>query len=300
MSPTGISVVIPAYNYADSLARAIESVLPQLHPQDELLVIDDGSTDGTPDVLETLHGLYPERFRSIRKTNGGLASVRNMGIEVAANDWLIFLDADDEQDSGAMSYIREHLSANPDSCMVIGGHRSVDERGRVRAHAPRPLPETAHDRVKGYLLDKTISISNGACVMHRSVFVSGNYPEQFRNAEDIPVFAQVLAAFPVSVVSHSLAVIHKHGDSLRHDLGFSIKGGVGLVDEVFRRLPPELQSLKSQFYMQRCLSLFRGAYLVGDYEAAKNFYRLALKSDWKTLLKASYTRKALRVWLGRR
>lgn len=294
-----ITVIIPAYNYAASLGRAVASVVPQLLPADELLVIDDGSTDDTPRVVEALHQQYPGAFRSIRKSNGGLASVRNLGIESARNDWLIFLDADDEQAEGALVLIRDHLVSQPDTRMVIGGHRSIDESGRTREHGARDLPGTARGRVQAYLLDKTISISNGACVMHRSVFTPGNYPEQFRNAEDIPVFAQVLAAFSVTTLPQPLAVIHKHSDSLRHDLGYSIRGGVELVDEVFQRLPSAMQDLKKSFYMQRCLSLFRGAYLSGDRDAAMRFYRLALASDWRTLLKLSYTRKALRVWLGK-
>lgn len=299
-SRSAITVIIPAYNYATFLARAVTSVVSQLRPDDELLVIDDGSTDETPEVIEALHRQYPGAFRALRKANGGLASVRNLGIETARNDWLIFLDADDEQASGALALIRDHLASRPETRMVIGGHRSIDEHGRQREHAARDLPDTPLGRVKAYLLDKTVSISNGACVMHRSVFEPGNYPEQFRNAEDIPVFAQVLAAFPVSTLLEPLAVIHKHSDSLRHDLSYSIKGGVELVDEVFRRLPSSLQGLKKAFYMQRCLSLFRGAYLSSDRDAAKRFYRLALSSDWRTVLKLSYTRKALRIWLGNR
>jgi len=296
---SGITVIIPAYNYAASLGRAVTSVVPQLRPEDELLVIDDGSTDDTPAVVEALHKDFPDVFSSLRKSNGGLASVRNLGIERARNDWLIFLDADDELTDGALTLIRDHLSVYTDTRMVIGGHLSVDERGRKREHVPRELPATPWARVKAYLLDKTISISNGACVMHRSVFEPGTYPERFRNAEDIPVFAQVLAAFPVSTLPQALAVIHKHSDSLRHDLSYSIQGGVELVDEVFGRLPSSLQNLKKAFFMQRCLSLFRGAYLAGDRAAAMRFYRLAMACDWRTLLKLSYTRKALRVWLGK-
>ena len=299
MSSSGLTIIIPAYNYAASLPRAITSVLPQLSPDDELIVINDGSTDDTAVVIDSLHQQYPDAFQSISKHNGGLASVRNLGIETARNDWLIFLDADDEQDKDALALIRDHLKRHPDTRMIIGGHRTIDERGRQRVHVPRSLPESPLARVRGYLLDKTIGISNGACVMHRSVFEPGNYPEQFRNAEDIPVFAQVLAAYPATTVDQPLAVIHKHSDSLRHDLSYSIKGGVELVDEVFRRLPDSLQCLKNAFYVQRCLSLFRGAYLAGDRDAAKTFYRLAIACDWRTLLKLSYSRKALRVWLGK-
>lgn len=294
-----VTIVIPAYNYAFTLARTVRSVVPQLGGNDELLIIDDGSTDNTPDVIEALSAEFPGRFRALRKSNGGLASVRNLGIELALHDWLIFLDADDEMAPDSLSMIRAHLANNEQTRMVIGGHWSIDPQGRRRRHSPDRLPETPLLRVQAYLLDKTLSISNGACVMHRSIFQAGNYPERFRNAEDIPVFAQTLAAYPISLLPEPLAMIHKHSDSLRHDFSSSLAGGVGLVDEVFGRLPTELQCLRAPFYQQRCLSLFRSAYLAGDLKAAKNFYCQAASSDWRVLLKFSYSRKALRLWMGR-
>ena len=147
--------------------------------------IDDGSKDHTPQVIEALKVEFPGRFTALRKDNGGLASVRNLGIEMARHDWLIFLDADDEMAPDSMALIRAHLADNAESRMVIGGHWSVDQAGRRRQHSPDKLPQTPIQRVKSYLLDKALSISNGACVMHRSIFQAGNYPERFRNAEDL-------------------------------------------------------------------------------------------------------------------
>ncbi|SHM31374.1 glycosyltransferase family 2 protein [Phytopseudomonas punonensis] len=299
MSAAAITVVIPAYNYATTLGRTVRSVVPQLSNEDELLIIDDGSKDHTPQVIDELKIEFPGRFCALRKSNGGLASVRNLGIEMARNDWLIFLDADDEMAPDSLALIRAHLAEHGHSRMVIGGHWSVDPAGRRRQHLPDHLPATPVQRVRAYLLDKALSISNGACVMHRSIFQAGNYPERFRNAEDIPVFAQTLAVYPVTLLPEPLAMIHKHSDSLRHDFSYSLAGGVELVDEVFGRLPAELQPLRAAFYQQRCLSLFRSACLAKDLVAAKKFYRQAVASDWRVLLKFSYLRKAIRLWVGR-
>lgn len=296
---TAITVIVPAYNYAKTLGRAVRSVLPQLSDQDELIVIDDGSTDETPAVIEKLEQESASRFRAVRKENGGLASVRNMGIQIAANDWLIFLDADDEMADSALIHIREHLGVDTETRMVIGGHCSIEESGRRRIHVPDALPSNPMSRVKAYLLDKTLSISNGACVMHRSIFAQATYPETFRNAEDIPVFAQTLGYFPCSVLPHPLALIYKHADSLRHQFHHAKAGGLALVDEVFsaRRLTGDFLKLRSEFYVQRCLSLFRTAYLAGEFEIAKSYYRSALKEDWKVLFKFAYSRKMLRLCL---
>lgn len=293
-----IGVVIPAYNYARTLGRAVESVLAQLDEADaQLLVIDDGSTDETPQVLEALLAKHPGRFRALRKPNGGLASVRNRGIEESAGQYLMFLDADDEMAPGALALIAQHIATHPDSRLIIGGHWSVFEDGKRRLHAVKPLPATPYQRVRGYLLDKTIAISNGACAMHRDIFAVGNYPERMRNAEDIPVFAQALARVPCTVIDQPLALIYKHADSLRHDINHSVAAGVSLVDEVFSpvRMPAELQGLRRAFLAQRCLSLFRNCFSAGEYTLAKQFYCQAVRTDWRALTRWSYTRKALQL-----
>lgn len=297
-----ISVVIPAFNYAAVLPRAIESVLVQLQDAPaELIVIDDGSTDETPQVVSALLGAHANGFRAIRKENGGLSSVRNRGIREAQGQYLIFLDADDELAAGALGAIMQHLREYPGTRMAIGGHVGVWPDGKRREHIPRDLSEDPVQRLRAYLLDKRLALSNGACVMHREVFERGDYPEQFRSAEDIPVFAQAVANYPCSLLAMPLALVHKHDDSLRHQFSHAKAGGLALVDEVFspRRLDARFQGLKSEFYVQRSLSLFRSAYLAGDADAAKQYFSAAVRFDWRVLFKGSYMRKAVRLWLGK-
>lgn len=294
------TVIIPAYNYAATLPRAVESVIPQLSSISELIVIDDGSTDSTPEVLAELSIRHSRAFRFVRKKNGGLAAVRNTGIDLADGQFLVFLDADDELSPGALKALAEHIAAYPETRFVAGGHVSVQQDGTEKIHTPGPLPSEPFHRVKAYLLDKTLSLANGACAMHRDVFLRAKYPESFRSAEDVPVFAQVLANETCTAISEPLARIHKHGDSLRHNLEYAKAGGVALVEEVFlpERLGPEFQSLKSAYYVQRCLSLFRSAYISGDTEAAKRYFKDALGAKKRIVFNLSYMRKAARLWLG--
>ncbi len=86
-----VSVIIPAYNAAAHIARAVDSVLAQSHPALEILIVDDGSKDRTAEVVEAM----PPPVRLIRKPNGGPASARNLGALQAKGDWLALLDADD-------------------------------------------------------------------------------------------------------------------------------------------------------------------------------------------------------------
>jgi len=295
-----ISVVIPAYNYAHTLPRAVRSVLHQLQASAaELLVIDDGSTDDTRAVLESLLAEAGTAIRVIYKENGGPASVRNLGIAQTRGCYLLFLDADDELVPDALQQLVAHIGRYPDARMIIGEHCSVSADGRQRRHPVHPLPETAYARVRAYLLDKTIALSNGACAMHRDVFAAGNYPEALRSSEDIPVFAQTLARYPCSVLNHPLALIHKHDTSLRHSLIHARTAQLRLVDEVFAetRMPASMQVFKRPFAAQRCLSLFRTFQSAGAVNEARYFYREALRYDWKVIFNWSYTRKLLRsIW----
>jgi glycosyltransferase involved in cell wall biosynthesis len=298
-----ISVVIPAYNYAKTLPRAVESVIAQLNERSELLVIDDGSTDETPAVVADLQARYPGQFRAIRKTNGGLSSVRNLGILETRGGYLVFLDADDELAPDAVRLLSEHLEQHPQTGMVIGGHWAVWPDGKRRQHLPAALPEGQLERLRAYLLDKTVSLANGASAIHRGVFRLGNYPESFRNAEDIPVFSQALANFECTVLAAPMALIYKHDDSMRHDIKQDCAVGLAVVEEVFDsgRVPAAMASLRRAFKAQRCLSLFRGLLSAGRFAEARGMYLQAIGTDWRVIFKTSYTRKALRLWLsGRR
>lgn len=295
-----ISVVIPTYNYARLLPRAIESVLPQLSAESELLVIDDGSTDDTHQVLDSMSRRYPGTFRFLRKENGGAASARNLGLRASFGKFLVFLDADDELAASALGALAEHIATHPQSQVVLAPHWAVDTDGRRRLHVLPPIPDDPLERLKSYLLEKRIAISHGACAMHREVFSRGGYPEEFRNGEDIPVFAQAVANYSCSVLTAPMAIIYKHDDSLRHRLDYSLAGGGRLVDEVFsaKRQPLGFQVLKEAYRTQRNLSLFRGAYISGDKRTAKNLFREAVRQDFRVVFKWAYARKAIRLWVG--
>lgn len=295
-----VSVVIPAYNYAHTLERAVKSVVMQLSSDFELIVIDDGSTDSTPELILRLLEQFGPVFRYFRKENGGLASVRNLGIELSVGSFLVFLDADDELCHDALLSLKEHIGNNPKTRMVIGSHVAVSSTGARRNQVVTGLPDSPIKRLRAYLFDKSLSLANGACAMHRSVFDHGKYPEQFRSAEDIPVFSQVLANYDCSVVPVPIAIIHKHDDSMRHQFESAREVGLQLVDEVFSssRLGAEFMCLKDEYYAQRCLSLFRSAYIAGEFFSAKGYYRAAVARYPRALLRISYLRKAVRVWLA--
>ena len=295
MSTIQLSIIIPTYNYAHTLTRAVASVAKQLNDKTELIVINDGSTDNTSDILNQLKNLFNDNLTIYSKENGGLAHTRNYGINKAVGQYLVFLDADDEMCDGAVEAIHAHLLNNA-AAMTIGGHYSVLSDGKRKLHMPALLPNQPLKRLVGYLLNKTISISNGACVMRKDIFDHVKYPEHFRNSEDIPVFAYVLSQLTCNTLQVPLANIYKHDDSLRHNAVFADAVGLQLVDEVFSpyRIPQALQILKKQFLVQRLLSISRVCHENKRHLQCTHFFMQAFKTDWRAILKWSYSKKFIR------
>lgn len=291
-----ISVIIPTYNYANTLERALVSVLDQLDEDCELIIIDDGSTDNTKDLVAEWLKKNPNQFRFFQKENGGAASARNFGVTKAKGSYFIFLDADDLMADGAIEALKEHIAKYPKAEFIIGAHYSVSANNRKKLHVPNKLPSSAFKRVKYYLIDKKISLSNGACAMHRRIFDNIQYPEQFKNSEDISVFTYALANCNCVNLNKPMAYIYKHHDSLRHDFDKTEDVGLALVDEVFsnRYVTKDIQILKSQYMAQRLLSLFRVAYESGRYTLARSYYKKAFIVNWKIVFKFNYLKKFLR------
>src|SRR5688572_5722307 len=121
-----ISVVVPAFNCAPYIGRALESVLRQVDSSVEVIVVDDGSTDGTATVLAD----YIPRIRVIRQHNQGVAAARNHAIAEARGTWIAFLDSDDVWRGDRLRVGRAICAAAPNAALVFSSFSLVDEQDR--------------------------------------------------------------------------------------------------------------------------------------------------------------------------
>lgn len=143
MNPAPISVIIPAHNAARFLAEAVASVRAQRVPVAEIIIVDDGSTDGTPGVVAALGA----GVRAVRQPQSGAAAARNRGAALAGAEWLAFLDADDVWLPGKLevqlAWLRDH--PRTDVLFGHGGNFSINADGSRRDETPRPafLPGAA-------------------------------------------------------------------------------------------------------------------------------------------------------------
>lgn len=141
--PASISCIVPVYNGARFLAEALESILAQTLRPGEIIVVDDGSTDATPEVGRA----YSEHVFYVRQPNAGPASARNLGIGLATGDFLSFLDADDLWHADKLARQMHALEANPAAgfCITYLQNFRVEEPAHLREQMrtqrfARPMP----------------------------------------------------------------------------------------------------------------------------------------------------------------
>ncbi len=293
------SVVIPAYNYGHVVARAVDSACSQPGDDYEVLVIDDGSTDNTPEVLAGLTEKYAN-LRVIRQTNAGLAAVRNRGVAESQGDYLIFLDADDAFESEALTVFRAAVNEYPEAGLLIAPTISVFPDGREQRGKAPVVAAEGEQRFLDFLY-KRLSIANGAVAMHRKVFEWARYNPALRQTEDIPVFAHCLARVDAVGLSQPTTRIFKHEGSMRHDVETALRLGMTLVDEVFdpARLPAAMMVHRDGYAARRALSVFRLCYRARRYRDAKAYFQRAFHLDWRAtcLRKPKYVAKYLNCLL---
>jgi len=191
-----ISVVIPTYNAADTLIRAVDSVLAQNQPVHEILIIDDGSTDNTAEIVHQ----YGERIRYFYQQNKGLAVAMNAGIELARGECIGILAADDEWlPNFVMSHIRL-ISKNPDAKWTYCCHEDVTQHGHQRIQIPLAVKEQIErEGFLSYFRAHMAGFYFGTCgfIIRRSVFDEvGKFDSEMRNGMDWDLWDRIALRYP--------------------------------------------------------------------------------------------------------
>jgi len=214
--PAGVSVVIPAYNYARYLGRAVRSAFAQRHPCAEVLVIDDGSTDETPALCAALQREFPA-LRSIRQQNAGLSAARNTGIRNAAHPFVAFLDADDEWMPEMLDAIMAEFARQPGSLPLVACNSlRIDDSG-LPIGEKRTAPRGDRFFTAADILMKTRFMPS-CVVARRAAFPpDGGFDPTLSSSEDRDMWIRLAAAAPVRYLDRVLVRIRKHGSNMSRD-----------------------------------------------------------------------------------
>lgn len=241
-----VTAVIPVYNGEPYIATAIESVLDQTYQPIECIVVDDGSTDGTPEVCE--------RFRStityLRKVNGGVSSARNAGAARAAGEFVAFLDADDTWLPEKLEKQMSVLSDRPDAGMAYSGMYVVDESLRVVDRLEPAPPEVAFRNT--LLIEQPFATGIGStALLPVSVFQSvGGFDERLSTSADCDLTCRVARRYRLACAPEPLACYRRHGSQMSVDVR-AFEHDVRLIfDKFFSAgdLPAEIAALRRRAY----------------------------------------------------
>ncbi len=202
-----VSVVITAYNHSRYLPDAIESVLNQSWPAIELIVIDDGSTDNTADIIAH----YPQ-VKYTYQPNKGLPAARNAGALISKGKYVVFLDADDMLYPDAIATNTQYFKQHPDCGFISGGHDLMnDEKTILPSKEWQRFPQKEH--YKALLCCDYISM-HAAVMYRRDVFAFHQYDETLSACEDYDFYLQVAKDYPVFSHNIKLAAYRKHGNNM--------------------------------------------------------------------------------------
>ena len=259
-TPT-VSVVIPAYNAAWCVRKAIVSVLEQDYTERELIVVDDGSSDDTAAVLAG----YGDRIRVVSKPNGGLSSARNAGIRTARGSLIAFLDADDWWLRGKLSRQVELMDRHPELGFSSTAARVEDIEGRL-------LNLWARAQWDGSFLEHLfgsngdVAGSGSAVIARRALFDQvGTFDESLGGLEDIDMWMRLAAVSAYDCIEEPLVVILKRPASMSRNLDVMRESAIRVMKKNRHLLPPELRGR----YWRACLAGIHGDYAKWRYRSGQ-------------------------------
>jgi hypothetical protein len=228
-----VSVVIPCFNYGDYVADAVRSALGQDWPAVEVIVVDDGSTDHSPEVLAG----FGAAVEVIRRENGGLNAATDTGVAAARGEFVTFLDADDTWQPGRVRALVEPLIAHPEVGLTYGDMTVVDADGRVlyeSFNAASGFVPAPSGRFLGRML-RGNCVSAGAMMVRMSLRDHFHPIPPFAAWQDWWIATQVLREADILPVPDSVNIYRQHDSNM--NLGADAKRSAKLLrtEVPFRR-----------------------------------------------------------------
>lgn len=246
------SIIIPTYNRAPVLTRAIDSVCRQTYANWELIIIDDGSTDNTNTVVATFED---HRIIYHYQENSERSAARNLGIEKSTGDWICFLDSDDEYLESYLSKLFNFINSKQikEGLLTVGAFIEISETLNKK-----PLLDLSHNIIEE--IAHQFILPTQACVS-KSVLNFERFDHRFRIWEDTHLWLRIAAKYPIYQIETYLVVQHQHLD------GSVVSGFRTIKIPLVKEYLFAIQHLKdnSQYYFEGKInpSFFR------DYKTSK-------------------------------
>jgi glycosyltransferase involved in cell wall biosynthesis len=208
-----VSVVLPTYQRADVLGRAVRSVLSQTVTDLELLVVDDGSTDGTAELVEQITRTDP-RVRYLQQPNGGAPRARNLGIRHARGPYTAFQDSDDEWEPTFLERLLPFVRSHP-GVLAFTSHDVTHLDGRVVR-----LPDTHVRDVRRRILHRNIVSTQTVLLPTAALRDVGGFDVHLRSVQDWELWLRLHDRLELVHVDEVLVHLHRQADSISETAGY--------------------------------------------------------------------------------
>lgn len=219
-----ISVVIPLYNKEQIIEKSIQSVLSQDYHDFEVVIVNDGSTDKSAEIVRGIDDL---RIRLIEQENGGPSKARNTGVKHAKGDWIVFLDADDEFLPESLNYYQSLIESKSDydffACPFFVNDGS--DRKLFYAYKEGYLGNPFKASFKGKFLPRT-----GAFICRRELLMSNPFNEQLRRFEDLEMLYRIYHSARIYTASNPVMVVNQEFAAASHGRSEVMEDFVGHID----------------------------------------------------------------------
>src|SRR5918995_1597995 len=197
MRPPRVSVIIPTHNRWPMIAEAVQSVLAQTFNAFELIVVDDGSTDGTARLLSSCDS----RLKIVSQPHAGVAAARNAGVAISLGKYIAFLDSDDLWSPAKLAIQADFMERN--SGVQICQTEEIWIRGGVRVN-----PKSRHRKPAGDIFRRSLElclVSPSAVMMTKELFyLAGEFDESFPVCEDYDLWLRIAVCNPVHLIDRPL------------------------------------------------------------------------------------------------
>jgi glycosyltransferase involved in cell wall biosynthesis len=218
-----VAVIIPTFNYARFLPEAIMSVLAQTRQADEIIVVDDGSTDDPASIVAQF-----QTVRLLRQENRGPSAARNKGLRNCKTSHIVFFDADDRLLPAALESGLNCIAGCPDCAFVYGGHRRISVDGHpLGPDVVRPIKGDAHLA----FLRLNLAGPPMTVLFRRDCLLAVNgFDETLRHCEDYDVYLRLAQRYPIASHPTLVAEHRMHGQAASNDYVKMLKGGLLVLD----------------------------------------------------------------------
>jgi len=203
-----VSVVVPVYDLEAYLGEALDSVLAQTMGDLEVIAVDDGSRDGSREIIAEYRRRDPERIRAILAGHGGAGAARNRGIAAARGGWVAFLDGDDVWRPAKLAEQLREAGRDPE-CSLVASEAEDYATGRRLREIPDPIGDLALE-----LLVRGCFLTLSTVLVRREIVAAVGFDERLEGAQDLDLFLRLADGVRVRVVRRPLVRYRVRDDSI--------------------------------------------------------------------------------------